>query len=55
MAKRSQGGEPDEDPNDSQYIFIPHNILLQKNYVKDDTVFLEVNIKQNLNVKTTAL
>lgn len=45
-AKRNSGAEENDDPQESstQYIFIPHSTLTKSNYLKDDTLFLEVII-----------
>lgn len=45
-AKREYGDEDGEEPQESstQYIFIPHSTLLKSCFVKENTIYLEVNI-----------
>ncbi|KAJ8922561.1 hypothetical protein NQ315_007591 [Exocentrus adspersus] len=54
-AKRQQGDEENEEPQESSstFIFIPHSTLLKSNFVKDDTMFLEVKISQNTKLETS--
>lgn len=56
-AKRNSGGEENEDPQESsaQYIFIPHTTLTKSNYLKDDTVFLEIKVNPSKRKEETNL
>ncbi|XP_076254382.1 TNF-receptor-associated factor-like isoform X1 [Rhynchophorus ferrugineus] len=52
--KRSEGDEDEDEPQESNptYIFIPHNVLLKDTYVKDDTIFLDINIEEKVKYET---
>ncbi|CAH1104938.1 unnamed protein product [Psylliodes chrysocephalus] len=54
-AKRQHGDEECEDPQESSscYIFIPHTTLLKFNYMKNDTVFLDIKIRQTGKLETS--
>ncbi|KAF2902847.1 hypothetical protein ILUMI_03341 [Ignelater luminosus] len=45
-AKRHSGDEENEEPQESsaQYIFIPHTTLTKQNFIKEDTLFLDLRI-----------
>lgn len=54
-AKRQTGNEECEEPQESSscYIFIPHSTLLKSNHVKNDTIFLDIKIRQNAKLETS--
>ncbi|XP_056648841.1 TNF receptor-associated factor 5 isoform X1 [Diorhabda sublineata] len=54
-AKRQTGNEECEEPQESSscYIFIPHSTLLKSNHVKNDTIFLDIKIRQNNKLETS--
>ncbi|XP_018573260.1 TNF receptor-associated factor 5 isoform X1 [Anoplophora glabripennis] len=54
-AKRQQSDEENEEPQESSstFIFIPHSTLLKGNFVKEDTLFIEVKIIQNAKLETS--
>lgn len=45
-AKRHSGDEENEEPQESstQYIFVPHTTLMKQNFIKEDTLFLDLRI-----------
>lgn len=57
VAKRTCGDEENEEPQEtsSQYIFIPHSMLLKENYVKNDSMFIEIKIIPKVSFESTAL
>lgn len=54
-AKREFGDEEDDEPQESSstYIFIPHSTLLSKQYRRDNTIFLDINIQKNNKLETS--
>lgn len=54
-AKREYGDEEDDEPQESSstYIFIPHSTMLSKQYMKDDTFFLDIKINKNNKLETS--
>lgn len=50
-AKRYVGDEDNEEPQESstQYIFVPHTTLLKQNFIKEDTLFIEIKIVSSNN------
>lgn len=54
-AKRQEGDEENEEPQESSstFIFIPHSTLLKPNFVKEDTLFIEIKILQNTKQETS--
>ncbi|KAJ8968720.1 hypothetical protein NQ314_002150, partial [Rhamnusium bicolor] len=54
-AKRQCGDEEGEEPQESSstFIFIPHTTLLKQNFVKENTLFIEIKIQQNTKLETS--
>uniref|UniRef100_A0A6P7FEY5 TNF receptor-associated factor 3-like n=1 Tax=Diabrotica virgifera virgifera TaxID=50390 RepID=A0A6P7FEY5_DIAVI len=54
-AKRQEGNEECEEPQESSscYIFIPHTTLFKNNYLKDDTIFIDIKIKETKKLETS--
>ncbi|KAJ8985395.1 hypothetical protein NQ317_007553 [Molorchus minor] len=54
-AKVQCGDEEGEEPQESSstFIFIPHSTLFKPNYVKEDTLFIEVKIQKNTKLETS--
>ncbi|KAL1505268.1 hypothetical protein ABEB36_004869 [Hypothenemus hampei] len=47
--KRSQGDEDEDEPQESSstYIFIPHSVLFKENYMKNDSIYLDISMHDN--------
>ncbi|XP_050303619.1 LOW QUALITY PROTEIN: TNF receptor-associated factor 5 [Anthonomus grandis grandis] len=47
--KKSSGDEEEDEPQESSqsYIFIPHSVLFKENFVKNDTFFLDISIRNS--------
>ncbi|CAG9854995.1 unnamed protein product [Phyllotreta striolata] len=54
-AKRKMGDEECEDPQESSscYIFIPHTTLFKGKFIKNDTMFIDVKIRQIQKLETS--
>lgn len=52
--KKRQGDEDEDEPQESNstYIFIPHSTLLKGNYIKEDSLFLDININEDNKYET---
>ncbi|VEN61633.1 unnamed protein product, partial [Callosobruchus maculatus] len=53
-AKRQCGDEESEEPQESSssYIFIPHATLMKPNYVKENTMFIDIKIQKHSKLET---
>ncbi|KAK4886138.1 hypothetical protein RN001_002409 [Aquatica leii] len=52
-AKRYFGDEENEEPQESstQYIFVSHSTLMKQNFIKEDTLFIEIKIKSTVKLR----
>ncbi|XP_066257398.1 TNF receptor-associated factor 5 [Euwallacea similis] len=55
--KRDEGDKEEDEPQESSstYIFIPHSTLFKENYIKDDTFFLDISIRNDKSKYETSL